>query len=141
MLPDLGEPLSLKDTDDIIQSLFRCLKPWGLVEEVRSPRNGTEAAGYQIPSSIMIWKAGDGSRPMFDPLRVTRQSEADGAGNQYFIDLYKGFADIGSGLEGREHTAQVQTDVRQEREEDFRSADLPSSFVLPPWSLASISRN
>ena len=135
VLPDLGERLSLDDTGEIILSLFRCLKPWGLVEEVRSPREGSLVPGYQTPSSIMIWKAGDGSRPMFDPLRITRQSEAELKGNEYFIELYKGFADLGSGLEGREHTAQVQSDVRQERVEDFRSANLPILFCSPTMEL------
>lgn len=135
ILPDLGARLSLDDTDDIILSLFRCLKPWGLVEEVRSPRDGSQVAGYQVPSSVMIWKAGDGSRPMFDPLRMTHASEAESEGNHYFIELYKTFADFGSGLEGREHTAQVQSDIRQQREEEFRSAELPILFCSPTMEL------
>ena len=135
VLPNLGDRLTLEDTGEIILSLFRCLKPWGLVEEVRSPREGSLVPGYQLPSSIMIWKAGDGSRPMFDPLRVTRQSEAELRGNEYFIELYKSFADIGSGLEGREHTAQVQADTRQEREEEFRRAELPILFCSPTMEL------
>ncbi len=135
MLPDLGGHLSLEDKDEIILSLFRCLKPWGLVEEVRSPREGSQIPGYQIPSSVMIWKAGDGSRQMVDPLRITRQAEADLKGNEYFIELYKSFADLGSGLEGREHTAQVQADIRQEREKDFSSANLPILFCSPTMEL------
>lgn len=135
VLPHLGDRLTLEDTGAIILGLFRCLKPWGLVEEVRSPREGRQVAGYQIPSSIMIWKAGDGSRPMFDPLRIIRDSEAEQQGNEYFIGLYQTFADLGSGLQGREHTAQVQADVRQEREEDFRNADLPILFCSPTMEL------
>ena len=135
VLPDLGERLSLDGTGEVILSLFRCLKPWGLVEEVRSPRDGSQVPGYQIPSSVMTWTAGDGSRPMFDPLRITRQSEAELKGNEYFIELFKSFADLGSGLEGREHTAQVQADTRQEREEEFRSGGLPILFCSPTMEL------
>jgi ATP-dependent helicase YprA (DUF1998 family)/very-short-patch-repair endonuclease len=135
VLPDLGEQLKMDDVEQIIFSLFRCLKPWGLVEEVRSPREGSLVPGYQVPSSILIWKAGDGSRPMFDPLRMTRATESEIAGNEYFIQLYKGFADHGSGLEGREHTAQVQADIREDREEDFRSAELPILFCSPTMEL------
>lgn len=135
VLPDLGASLSLEDTGEIIHSLFRCLKPWGLVEEVRSPRNGSLVPGYQLPSSIMTWRTGDGSHPMFDPLRITRQSEAEIQGNQYFIELYKSFADLGSGLEGREHTAQVQAVIRQEREDDFRKGELPILFCSPTMEL------
>jgi len=135
ILPDLGNRLSLDDTDEIILSLFRCLKPWGLVEEVRSPRDGSQVPGYQMPASVMLWKAGDGSRPMFDPLRVTHASDTEVEGNRYFIELYKTFADLGSGLEGREHTAQVQSDIRQQREEEFRSAELPILFCSPTMEL------
>lgn len=135
VLPDLGGRLSLDDTLNIILSLFRCLKPWGLVEEVRSPKEGSDVHGYQVPSSVMIWRHGDGSRPMFDPLRITRQTESELKGNEYFIQLYKSFADFGSGLEGREHTAQVQSDLRMEREENFRSGELPILFCSPTMEL------
>ncbi|QDU56729.1 DEAD/DEAH box helicase [Aeoliella mucimassa] len=134
-LPNLGESLRLEDLGDIILALFRCLKPWGLVEEVRSPRDGSQVPGYQLPASVMQWKPGDGSQPMFDPLRITHQSETDNTGNDYFTELYKSFADLGSGLEGREHTAQVQADVRQEREEQFRRAELPILFCSPTMEL------
>jgi very-short-patch-repair endonuclease len=135
VLPDLGDRLTLEDKGEIILSLFRCLKPWGLVEEVRSPKEGSQIPGYQVPSSIMIWKACDGSRQMFDPLRITRASEAELKGNEYFFELYKSFADFGSGLEGREHTAQVQAITREEREEEFRNADLPILFCSPTMEL------
>lgn len=135
ILPDLGSSLTPEDLSKIIVDLFRCLKPWGLVEEVRSPRNDTEIPGYQIPSSIMIWKAGDGTNPMVDPLRIIQESETEIEGNKYFIEFYKSFSDYGSGLEGREHTAQVQSEVRIEREKRFREGELPILFCSPTMEL------
>lgn len=135
ILPDLGERLTLDDTGQIIQDLFKRLRPWGLVEEVRSPREGAQTPGYQVPASVMLWKAGDGSHPMVDPLRVTHESEGDNEGNRYFVEFYKAFAEIGAGLEAREHTAQVQSEMRLEREERFRSADLPILFCSPTMEL------
>ncbi len=135
VLGDLGRSLTLEDTDQIILDLFRMMKPWGLVEEVRSPREGSTTPGYQLPASIMIWKAGDGSRPMIDPLRVTQASEIEVEGNQYFVAFYKQFAEIGAGLEGREHTAQVQAQTRVVREESFRKAKLPILFCSPTMEL------
>lgn len=135
VLPDMGEPLRLEDKDEIINSLFRCLKLWGLVEEVRSPREGSLIPGYQVPSSVMVWKPGDGSRPMVDPLRIKHESEQAVEGNRYFIDLYKGFADLGPGLEGREHTAQVPSDIRRSREKSFGRAELPILFCSPTMEL------
>ncbi len=135
ILPDLGDRLTQEDTDQIIRDLFRCLRLWGLVEEVRSPRQGSQIPGYQIPSSIMVWRAGDGSRPMVDHLRVTREAELDNEANQYFVQFYKTFADLGAGLEAREHTAQVHAEDRVEREMRFRSGDLPILFCSPTMEL------
>lgn len=134
-LADSGEPMTLDATGEIILELFRCLKPWGLVEEVRTPRDGSLVPGYQLPASIMIWKPGDGSRPMVDPLRVVQASEVAAEGNKYFVDFYKRFAEIGAGLEGREHTAQVQSQIRVEREESFRNGRLPILFCSPTMEL------
>ena len=84
---------------------------------------------------MFVWKAGDGSDSMLDELRITNASENEVSGNNYFVELYKTFADIGAGLEAREHTAQVQADVRQEREDRFRSANLPVLFCSPTMEL------
>ncbi|HIQ23225.1 MAG TPA: DUF1998 domain-containing protein, partial [Planctomycetes bacterium] len=135
VLPRLGGNLGLDDTRRIIEDLFRCLRPWGLVEEVRPAREGTNQPGYQVPASVMIWKAGDGTRPMIDPLRVTRESELDHEANRYFVEFYKTFADVGAGLEAREHTAQVQAEARIDREERFRSGELAILFCSPTMEL------
>ena len=134
-LPDTGDTISLETIGEIIPDLFRCLKPWGLVEEVRSAPDGSDVPGYQLPASIMIWKPGDGTNPMVDPLRIIQQSEVETEGNKYFVEFYKTFADIGTGLEGREHTAQVQSDARLDREERFRKAELPILFCSPTMEL------
>ncbi len=135
VLPTHGERLKTDDVGIIILDLFRCLRPWGLVEEVRSPRDGSLVPGYQVPSSVMIWKCGDGSREMLDELRVTRATDADQQANQYFIDFYRQFAELGAGLEGREHTAQVHAEDREQREMRFRTGDLPVLFCSPTMEL------
>lgn len=135
VLPTDGEKLTLEARGIIIQDLFRCIRIWGLVEEVRSPVKGSLTAGYQIPSSMFLWHAGDGSEAMHDDLRVTKASIEQTAGNEYFIELYKLFADLGAGLEAREHTAQVQADEREIREGRFREGDLPVMFCSPTMEL------
>jgi len=135
VLPDLGAALKTDDVGDIILDLFRCLKPFGLVEEVRSPRDGSLVPGYQIPASVMIWQCGDGSREMLDELRVTRATEADRSANEYFIEFYRIFAELGAGLEGREHTAQVHAEDREQREQRFRSGELDVLFCSPTMEL------
>ena len=135
VLPEAEEKLSLGDRGQIIQDLFRCIKVWGLVEEVRDPLAGSLTPGYQIPSSMFVWTAGDGSEAMRDNLRITQASTESTEGNRYFIELYKLFADLGSGLEAREHTAQVPGNVREEREGNFREGNLPIMFCSPTMEL------
>ncbi len=135
ILPTQGRILTQPEILQIIVDLFRCMKTYGLVEEVRVPQEGTTVPGYQIPSSVMIWKAGDGTNPMLDRLRVTQQSQTAKEANSFFVEFYKTFANFGAGLEAREHTAQVTTEDRKNREEEFRSAELPILFCSPTMEL------
>jgi len=131
----LPGPLNVADTRTVIEDLFKRLRPWGLVEEVRTPVTGTTVCGYQVPSSVMLWKASDGREPAVDHLRTTQTSAAEDQTNQYFIELYKSFAERGTGLEAREHTAQVPSDIREEREKRFRAGELDILFCSPTMEL------
>ena len=122
----------LDDRAAIIDDLFRALEPWGLVEEVR---NQDGRIGYQVPAYALIWKAGDGTEPMVDPLRVTTASDTDSHANRYFIRFYRRFAEYAALFEAREHTAQVPADIRQQREDRFRHGDLPLMFCSPTMEL------
>ena len=57
------------------------------------------------------------------------------AANDFFVDLYRSLGPDDTGIEGREHTAQVPYPLRQERERDFRSAKLPVLFCSPTMEL------
>lgn len=135
VLPLLNGSLSLDDRTDIIRDLLDGLRVWGLVEEVRSAQDDEGVPGYQIPSSIMRWVPGDGSEPLVDPLKVTEASAATTEANEYFVRFYKSFVDFGAGLEAREHTAQVDSHDRQEREGRFKEAALPILFCSPTMEL------
>src|ERR1700730_8765997 len=72
---------------------------------------------------------------MVDRLRITQEGQTPRQANPFFVTFYKTFADFGAGLEGREHTAQVPSDVRREREGEFRDAELPILFCSPTMEL------
>lgn len=130
-----GQTLNLDDVQRIIAEILSGLSVWGLVEQVRAPRDETEVPGYQLPASVLIWRAGEGTQPATDPLRITQVSQAELEANRYFVSLYKRFVDVGSGLESREHTAQVTNEDRIEREERFRKGELPVLFCSPTMEL------
>jgi ATP-dependent helicase YprA (DUF1998 family)/very-short-patch-repair endonuclease len=124
--------LRLDETERIIQDLFAALREGGLVAAVDE---AGEVPGYQLLAASMVWRAGDGTRPYRDPLRVTVRSETGRQANPYFVDLYTGVAGTMVGVEAREHTAQVQAEVREQREKDFREGRLPILFCSPTMEL------
>ncbi|HXF72477.1 MAG TPA: DEAD/DEAH box helicase [Actinomycetota bacterium] len=133
-LPGAGR-LTVEDSERIIRDLLACLKEAGLVEVVDPPGRDAHVPGYQLPAAAMVWRASDGSTGFHDPIRVPRAPQAGRRTNPFFLRLYRAIADEAKGLEAREHTAQVRSDVREDREERFREARLPVLFCSPTMEL------
>jgi superfamily II DNA/RNA helicase len=131
--PDNTVRLDLAETSTIIADLLEVLVTGGLLERVE-PSRGGEPAGYQLVAGGLIWRAGDGT-PAPDPIRIPRLPAEGRRPNQFFINLYRTVAAEGSGIEAREHTAQVPYDTREEREERFRKGNLPVLFCSPTMEL------
>lgn len=125
--------LSLDDTTEIIEQLFDRLRIFGLVEQGGTDTNGNPR--YQLPASAMRWKRGDGSRPYQDHIRMPNAPAEGMEANRFFVELYRSVGEDLVGVEAREHTAQVPYDERLEREERFRSADLPVLYCSPTMEL------
>ncbi|MCK6505650.1 DEAD/DEAH box helicase [Myxococcota bacterium] len=134
--PDAPARLKREDSADIIRDLFRVLCEIGglLVESV--PTESTSGvAGYQLKAGMMVWRPGDGSRAFHDPVRVPN-APADGLRtNPFFVSFYGSDITDMRAIEGREHTAQVSPELREEREDRFRSAALPVLFCSPTMEL------
>jgi ATP-dependent helicase YprA (DUF1998 family) len=134
-LPHVDVRLSLLETEAIIRDLLECLRVAGLVERVREPRNGDDLPGYQVPASAMRWVAGEGTSVAHDPTRVPQPPPEGGRPNQFFLEYYRNVAVDGKGLEAREHTAQVPYEAREDRENRFRTGELPILFCSPTMEL------
>jgi ATP-dependent helicase YprA (DUF1998 family)/very-short-patch-repair endonuclease len=127
--------LGLDDTEAIIKGLLEGLRVAGLVEMTRPPRDASDVPGYQLVASAMRWHAGTGERAFHDPIRVPNEAEQGGRPNAFFVDFYKTVAESLVGLKAREHTAQVPSKERQEREDHFRSGELPILYCSPTMEL------
>lgn len=119
------------EVDSVIRFLFVALKRYGIIEQVRSG----EIPGYQINADALHWLAGDGENRPLDRTRHLEAGEIQPDVNRYFVECYHRFVDLKCVLEAREHTAQVSSEDREEREERFRSADLPLLFCSPTMEL------
>jgi ATP-dependent helicase YprA (DUF1998 family)/very-short-patch-repair endonuclease len=133
--PEFSDKITVPETAAIIQHLLNALVVGDLVKIVEETKNGEGVSGYQIPASALIWKAGDGTKAFHDPISVPRLPEGGGRTNPFFVDFYQGVASKLLGLEAHEHTAQVPSAVREEREQRFRSADLPILYCSPTMEL------
>ena len=129
-----GIPGPIKDEDSfnaVIDGILRVLEIYGIVQA--DDQRG-DLRSYRLVSSAMEWRAGT-------------RSGKDSA-NSYFHGLYEAAAAmLGRGacplrrLEAREHTAQVENEVRVKREERFRMGmnweekGLPLLFCSPTMEL------
>jgi superfamily II DNA/RNA helicase/very-short-patch-repair endonuclease len=113
----------------ILTDLLDVLEHYGLIESSKLDRGRT---GYQIVADTLEWRLNASKR----------SSDEQPKANVYFRALYENISYyLKSGdnalfrLEAREHTAQVDQEDRQEREERFRKADLPVLFCSPTMEL------
>jgi len=126
-----GQNFGRDEVDRTIRFLLLALKRYGIVEQVRSG----EVPGYQINPDALRWMPGDGTIRPLDRTRLLEAGEIPPEVNGYFVECYRRFVDLKCVLEAREHTAQVTSEDREERENRFRSGDLPLLFCSPTMEL------
>ncbi|MQL50848.1 DEAD/DEAH box helicase [Desulfofundulus thermobenzoicus] len=94
----------------------------------------------QLEAGCLVWKPGDGTPPPPDPVHTRRLEgpaylEVQRKVNAFFRDFYQSAARYLRDIEGREHTAQISYEERQEREDRFRLGDLKCLFCSPTMEL------
>jgi superfamily II DNA/RNA helicase len=109
----------------IVDDMLAVMATYGLTEPLEVEGGYT---GWHVPASVIEWGLGDGTGGDSD--------------NGFFLDLYHNVAEMLRGddrflhaLQAREHTAQVDPEERERREDRFRSADLPIMFCSPTMEL------
>ena len=129
-----AKALGVSETDRIIRFLFLALKRYGIVEQVNSG-NKADDPGYQLNADALRWLPGNGEDRPLDRTRLLDEGALTPEVNRYFVECYRNFVELKCVLEAREHTAQVATQDRQEREDRFRDGELPLLFCSPTMEL------
>lgn len=132
--PNNLDRLGVDDTADVILDLLEALRTAGIVQQIVGSHSDDDV-GYQVVADSMVWLAGDGSNAFHDPIRVPNEPREGSRPNPFFVEFYKSVASQTVGLEAREHTAQVDSDARLEREQRFREGRLPIMYCSPTMEL------
>jgi ATP-dependent helicase YprA (DUF1998 family)/very-short-patch-repair endonuclease len=133
--PGFQQRIPLNETEIIIRQLLELLRLAGIVKQVVEPRSSEDTPGYQMAASALLWVAGDGTKSFHDPIRVPNLPSSGGHTNPFFVNFYRSIAQTALGLEAREHTAQVPSELRIDREQRFSEAKLPILYCSPTMEL------
>ncbi|TAP27839.1 DEAD/DEAH box helicase [Arthrobacter sp. S41] len=126
-----GIPLTPSEANEVIEDLVHLLAKHGLISYIP----GKKQQGYQLKLSAMVLRAGDGTAGAADPIRRSYHADRKPRVVKFFRDLYGEQAAGLAGLHAAEHTAQVPGPVREAREKEFGTADLPLLFCSPTMEL------
>lgn len=133
--PNYGQRLTVADSDLIARQLLDTLRRAGIVTVVEEPKDADDVPGYQVSAAALVWLAGEGTQGYHDVIRMPRAPETGFRSNPFFVEFYRRAAEDLVGLHAHEHTAQVNNEVREERERDFREATLPILYCSPTMEL------
>jgi ATP-dependent helicase YprA (DUF1998 family) len=129
-----GQPKpDVATTKEIIAALFEGLRQANILREVKGA--SAPVPGYRINSGSLIWLAGDGAKAYHDRIRMPTAPASGTTPNRFFVELLRSRIQGLRGVSSREHTAQVPSDLRVQREDDFRNAKLPILFCSPTMEL------
>jgi len=121
--------------NDILSRLIERLCSYGLI------RKGEERnqAYIQVDAGALIWMKGDGKPPK-DPIyskkiKSDNSQEENRQSNEFFKEFYQQTASLLYNIRGKEHTAQIKYEDRQEREDFFRKGIIKTLFCSPTMEL------
>lgn len=109
-------------------------------QQARTEKN-EEIPVYRLRLDKVIWCLGDGETMKPDAIKQRSYKNLTPRPNKFFQTLYqRDFAQM-KRLRGEDHTGQLQTDVRIEREELFRQGKVSALFCSPTMELGIDIRN
>lgn len=96
---------------------------------------------YRLRVEKIIWKCGDGLTVKADVIKQRSYKDQMPKPNEFFRTLYqRDFAKM-KRLRGEDHTGQLGTEVRIQREDEFRDGQISALFCSPTMELGIDIRN
>jgi hypothetical protein len=130
----LGTPNEV-DTIAFLKQLADLLHTGHFLTKEAVPLQGAPQTGYRLRLDKVIWKPGDREHVLQDRVRIRTSQELVVKPNTFFQRLYEEALKDQAQIIGREHTAQIGSDLRVERERDFREGHVKALFCSPTMEL------
>jgi hypothetical protein len=102
--------------------------------KVRNKEN-KDVSVYRLKIEKLVWRLGGGEEVKADPIKQRTYRDQKPRANEFFRELYKKELSAMKRFNGEEHTGQLKSDVRIEREDRFRDGRISALFCSPTMEL------
>ena len=134
--------ITTPDTDslkELIENLCLLLSRTGFLSKTHLKGTNTDEEGvlaFLLRTESIRWFAGDEKSVPVDETRINRFLDFEIQPNTFFQGLYKkDYTAYRKEFEGREHTGQLTSDQRIDREDRFRKGEISALYCSPTMEL------
>ncbi len=130
-------PIKGSDLGEYIKKLCKTLQDGHFLSSVEIQGEKGKTFGYQLKVDKIIWKLGDGENVLTDEVRINMTGEElKIKPNHYFKLFYQqDFKLFDKFFRASEHTGQISSSDRIEREDKFRSGEISALYCSPTMEL------
>ncbi|MBZ0264214.1 DEAD/DEAH box helicase [bacterium] len=98
-------------------------------------KSNEEIPIYRLRLDKILWRAGDGETVKADLIKRRSYKDQSPRPNEFFREIYQRDFTNTKRLRGEDHTGQLGTDTRIEREDLFRNGEINALFCSPTMEL------
>ena len=106
-----------------------------LKSQIARDENNVQVPVYRLKIEKIVWCLGNGQTVKADVIKRRSYKELTPHPNEFFREMYRRDPAKNKRLRGEDHTGQLGTDTRIERENRFREGDISALFCSPTMEL------
>lgn len=124
-----------KEYKDFVYLVLNKLEEAGFLSSIEIKNGGTPIKLYQLKVDTILWQLGNGMDTVPDKVRLRAYKNIHPKINEFFQNYYKNNFENFTSLEAKEHTAQINNEDRQIREDKFRAGEIKLLCCSPTMEL------
>lgn len=125
----------------ILQIMAKLEQADYLKSQMARSKENEEVPIYRLRLEKIIWKRGDGKTVKADLIKQRAYKDQNPRPNEFFRALYQRDFSKTKRLRGDDHTGQLGTEMRIEREDQFKAGKISALFCSPTMELGIDIRN